>query len=297
MSSSASVSSSPYGFLVVRRGYRPGQADACAAALCQDRDDAWERAARLTVLAREMEADVVRLRERVAQLPPQTYETLGAGAVRLWELACEEADAVRVAARAEADAVVGVAEVEGARLREAARAYGDSVRAEADERVRTRLLAARAEADDVRVSARREVKEGRGEALSALREVRQRTAALLEEGEVEQGVRLEAVERAAVERASAAAVREAELVAQAEWELSAAKLAFAEAEEYAVRCEEEARGRAVEVVASARRVEEGVVRETERVLREHGERWDEVRGQMDCVRESLMALIGRAPTE
>ncbi|NUR64679.1 MAG: cellulose-binding protein, partial [Streptomyces sp.] len=34
-----------------------------------------------------------------------------------------------------------------------------------------------------------------------------------------------------------------------------------------------------------------------RVLREHGERWDDVRAHMDLVRNSLTTLTGRAPAE
>ena len=74
-------------FVVVKgRGYRPEQVDAYVDALFRDRDAAWERAARLTVLAKEMEAEAERLREEVAQLGPQTYEALGDQARRLFEL-------------------------------------------------------------------------------------------------------------------------------------------------------------------------------------------------------------------
>ncbi|MCZ4516538.1 cellulose-binding protein, partial [Streptomyces sp. ActVer] len=91
--SNASVS--PHGFEAVRgRGYRPDQVEAYAAALSRGRDAAWERAARLTVLAREMEAEADRLHEVVAGLAPQTYETLGDRARRLFELGEEEAAAV-----------------------------------------------------------------------------------------------------------------------------------------------------------------------------------------------------------
>ena len=60
------------------------EADAYVAALSQDRDDAWERAARLTVLAKEMEAEAAGLREVVSALAPQTYETLGSRAQYLF---------------------------------------------------------------------------------------------------------------------------------------------------------------------------------------------------------------------
>src|SRR4051794_15192364 len=79
--SGAGASASPYGFVIARglggRGYRPEQVEERAAELSLARDDAWERAARLTVLAKDMEAEAERLREVVAHLAPQTYETLG----------------------------------------------------------------------------------------------------------------------------------------------------------------------------------------------------------------------------
>ena len=134
---------SPQGFVAVRgRGYRPEQVDAYAAALSQDRDAAWERAARLTVLAREMEEEVVRLREVVAGLAPQAYEALGEGARRLFELGQEEAAEVRERARQEAQRLADEAQAHADGVRDAAQAHADSVLSEADERARQRLLAA-----------------------------------------------------------------------------------------------------------------------------------------------------------
>lgn len=91
-------------------------------ALSDDRDAAWERAARLTVLAREMEEELERLRERAAGLPEQTYESLGDGPRRLFKLALEEAVAVRESARQHARDLEDLArddaaEVEGPRGR------------------------------------------------------------------------------------------------------------------------------------------------------------------------------------
>ena len=106
---SASVSSQ--GFEVVRGlGYRPEQVDAHVAALSAGRDAAWERAARLTVLARDMEAEAVRLREAVSRLAPQTYDGLGERARRIFQLAREEAAAVREGARRAAEEHVARAE-------------------------------------------------------------------------------------------------------------------------------------------------------------------------------------------
>ncbi|MYV42981.1 DivIVA domain-containing protein, partial [Streptomyces sp. SID1328] len=76
------------------RGYRPDQVDAYLAALSRDRDAAWERAARLTVLAGRMETEAARLRETAAGLAPQEYGTLGERARYAFGLLREEARAV-----------------------------------------------------------------------------------------------------------------------------------------------------------------------------------------------------------
>ncbi|MFE1927441.1 cellulose-binding protein [Streptomyces asoensis] len=291
--SSASVS--PPGFVTVRgRGYRPEQVEAHTAALCADRDAAWERAARLTVLAREMEAEAGHLREVVTRLTPQTYEALGERARRLLQLALEEAADVRDRARAEAREHVAQAEERALEVRRAAQEEADERRAEAEERARLWLLAARAEADELRVGTRRDVKEYRGEALAALREVRQRTAGMLAEQEKEHAERWAAAEREAAGRAEALDALHERSVARAQTALAEAERAFAEAGESARLLQEEAHARAAELLAEARAREERTVRETERLLREHGERRDDVQAHMDHVRNSLSALTGRA---
>ncbi len=279
------------------RGYRPDQVDAYAAALSAERDASWERAARLTVLAREMESESGRLRERVARLAPQTYESLGERARRLWELGVEEAGAVRERGRSEARDLVAAAEARADALRQAADAAAETVRGEAEECARHRLLAARAEADEIRIGARREVKEGRGEALAALREMRLRTSGLLAEQEKECAERWAEAERLIAEREVALEAWHMERATAAEAALSEAKLAFAEAEESVRRSDDDARVRAAELLAEARVLEDRIARETERVLREHGEEWDDVQAHMDHVRSSLTTLTGRAAAE
>ncbi|MFI2617826.1 cellulose-binding protein [Streptomyces sp. NPDC018584] len=296
--SSSGATSSPHGFTTVRgRGYRPQQVEAYAAGLFQERDEAWERAARLTVLAKNMEAEAAHLREVVSRLAPQTYDNLGGRARQILALGEEEADAVREAARAEARAVAEEAGDAAREVRETARAYAEEVGAETDEWVGQRLLKDRATADEARISARRDVKEWRGEALAALREMRRRCQELLAEQEKEQAERWEAAEREITEREAASEGRDAARIAAAEARLAEVERAFAAAEEAARHGQEDAQARAAEIVAGARLREERIARETERVLREHGEEWDEVRAHMDHVRGSLAALTGRAPAE
>lgn len=289
---------SPYGFVTVRgRGYRPDQIDAFLVALSLDRDAAWERAARLTVLAKDMEAEAVRMRAVVEQLPPQTYETLGDRAQRVFRLVVDEASAVREnARRALTDGVVQ-AETWAENERCAAQEAADALRADTEERARQLLLAARAEADEIRISARLEVKEARGEALAALRELRQRTTGMLAEQAKEHAERWIEAEDEEAARAAEADAQMADRIARAEAALSEAKRALGEAEEWEHRSQEAARVRADEILAEARVREERIARETERVLREHGETWDDVQAHMDHMRDSLMTLTGRATAE
>ncbi|MEV6021456.1 MULTISPECIES: cellulose-binding protein [unclassified Streptomyces] len=289
---------SPYGFVAVRgRGYRPEQVDGYAAALSRDRDVAWERAARLTVLAKDMEAEAERLREAVTRLAPQTYEELGERARRIFELGEQEAAALLEEARREVRAEAETAEAVGRDVREAARVYAGEVRDEAEEWALRRLLDARAEADEVRVSARREVKENRGEVLTVLRQVRGRAEALVAAQEAEHTVRSAEFERAAAEREAASEAGRVEREARAQESLARAERGLAEAREWDRHQQEDAAARAGGLVAEARVCEERIARETDRVLREHGERWDHVRAHMDHVRSSLTSLTGRAPAE
>lgn len=288
----------PHGFATVRgRGYRPEQVEAYLQALSDDRDAAWERAARLTVLAKDMEAEAARLREAVARLGPQTYEALGEQAQRLFQFVLEEAADLGERTRHEAEQEVAAARAHGEELCERAREAAQALRADADEHARRHLAAAQAEADELRVGARREVKAGRGEALAALREVRQRTAGLLAQQSRGHAERWEAAEREEAERIAALDALHAERARRAETALSDAERALEEAGETARRCQEEACARAAEIVADARVRAERIARETERVLREHGEMWDDVQAHMDSVRDSLISLTGRAALE
>ncbi|MCX4762689.1 cellulose-binding protein [Streptomyces sp. NBC_01275] len=284
---------SPPGFVTVRgRGYWPKQVEAYTAALSAERNAAWERVARLTVFAKEMVVEAERLREAVARIGPQAYDSLGERARRVFELVQEEAADVRERARREAEEQVAQAEARAASVRRAAQEEADAIRAEAREHTRRRMQAMRAEAHGIRVSARHKVKEFRSEALAALREVRQGTAGLLVEPKKEQAERWAAAEREAVERAAALDAHHARAVARAEETLAEAQREFAAAEESSRQRQEEARALAAQILAEARLKEDRIARETERVLRKHSERWDDVQAHMDQVQDSLRALTG-----
>ncbi|MCZ4516869.1 cellulose-binding protein, partial [Streptomyces sp. ActVer] len=88
-----------------------------------------------------------------------------------------------------------------------------------------------------------------------------------------------------------------ERAARAVEELAEAERALAEAHESTRHLQEDAEARAAELLAEARLHEDRVSRETERVLREHGDEWDDVSAHMTHVRNSLTALTGRATAE
>src|SRR5882672_5036152 len=104
MTSNTTASAAARGrFDIVRtRGYRPDQVDRFLDELSEDRDAAWERAARLTVLANEMDAECGALQKQVEALTSSAYDALGSGAQELLRLVEEESRAVRDRAETEA---------------------------------------------------------------------------------------------------------------------------------------------------------------------------------------------------
>ncbi|HEY9438381.1 MAG TPA: cellulose-binding protein, partial [Streptomyces sp.] len=59
---------------------------------------------------------------------------------------------------------------------------------------------------------------------------------------------------------------------------------------------QESEARAAELLSAARIQDERVVRETERILREHEERREEARAHLAHVRSALASLTGRRPS-
>ncbi|MEV7420306.1 DivIVA domain-containing protein [Streptomyces sp. NPDC089919] len=286
------------GFATVRgRGYRTEQVDRYLARLGAGRDEAWERAARLTVLARQLEADAERLREVVAQLAPQTYDDLSERARRILALVEEEAQEVRAAARGDVADLQAAAFGHAERVAELARQDAVAVREQTDVRARQGLLRAQGEADEIRAGARTDAQEWRAEAGAALAETRRRADAALAEQEAEHVERREAAERQLSERSAELDARHAELEEYAQARLAEAKRSYAAAEEAARHGQEDAEARGAELIAGARVVEERTGRETERILREHEEAQEEMRAHMTHIRNSLAALTGRAPAE
>lgn len=285
-------------FTTVRgRGYRAEEVDRYLARLSGSRDEAWERVARLTVLAKQMEADAERLRVEVSGLAPQTYAELGERARRILLLAEEEAGTLRGDARADALATAGAAEAHAERVTELARGDAEAVREQTEVRARQGLLRAGREADDARAEARDDASAWRAEAQAALADTGRRADALLAEREQEHVERWDAAERERAAREAELESRHAELERYAQSRLAEAKREFAQSQEAARHGQEDAEAKAAELIAEARVREERAGRETERILREHGESQDEMRAHMNHVRSSLAALTGRAPAE
>jgi hypothetical protein len=287
------VSESAHRFAAVRgreRGYRRDQVDCAVADLGVSRDRAWERAARLTVLLKELQEREGALREQVAALEPQTYEVLGPRAQELLALAEAEGTQLRDAAEGVAQELREDAEEEARSVRDAARAYATAVRGEADRWAEQCLAAAQRVAGDVRAAARRDAKDWRTEAVAVLKEVRQRTGEMLAEQEREHGARAEVAEGEFGGAQEAARARIEGLGARGDAALAEAQRSYAEAQDAARRLLADAEERCGDVVTRARAWEERSERETEGLLREHEALREELRARMTQVSEGLSAL-------
>lgn len=292
--SSAPVSA--HGFVGVRgRGYRPEQVDRAVADLSAERDGVLRELSRLTGREEELSAEAARLAEAVASLAPQDYASLGERAQGILALAQEEAEALRTAAEEAAQALRTAADAAGRALRDSARADAAAMREAADAHAAQVLDAARSEAGEALAEARAQAAEVREQAESAMAETRHRTASVLAHQEQEHTERWQAAEREITRAEAARTAVEDELTERAEALLAQARRELAETEEAARHGQEDAEARAAELIAQARVREERVVRETERILREHEEGREEAQAHMTHVRNSLAALTGRAP--
>lgn len=277
------------GFTVVRRGYRADQVHDRLAALSRERDQAWERAARLTVLAKEMTAEAGRLKEAVEGLGPQTYEILGAPARQLLATAWETADHIRTSARDDARDDAAHADTEARRLTEESGAAAGAALADAEEHTRRLVTSARVAGGRLLMDARRDAGAYRAEATVVWDGMRRRAEDMLAALESEQAARWAEVERDAERRTGAADELRAGAEGRAEALLREAEREMAAAEEHTRRVDEAAAARAETVLAGAREEAEAVARETDRVLETHAAARAETMAPLQLLHDSLAA--------
>ncbi|MFG2095525.1 cellulose-binding protein [Streptomyces sp. NPDC048612] len=291
-----SASVSPHGFETVRgRGYRPEDVDRRVEGISVDRDSCWERAARLTVLSNEMAAELAELQAHVAQLPPQTYVSLGSEARLILTTAESEAARLRAGAQQADEEIREAAAAYADEVGEAADKAADARRGEAETLARRTGEAARGEAAELVAVAAEDDKKLREEAAAELAEVRRRTAQLLRDQEQRQTEEWDGTGRDIAEREAETDRLVAELDARAKAARADSERLYAEAEEAARHRQEDAEDRAAGLLAQGQAEVERIERTTARVLREHDAERDEVRTHMAHVRNSLAALTGKAP--
>jgi DivIVA domain-containing protein len=284
----------PEGFNVARgRGYHPEQVDAFVADLSAGRDAAWERAARLTVLANEMDAEAAALRGAAEALGPVSYEALGEGAQELFRQVEAEAADVRDRGEAAARGEYQAVERDARALRDRARADADACLAAAEEAAQGVHDAARRQAADLLGAAQAEADRLDAEAERALEGVRQDIARSLADLEKEQRARLDALERELAEREAVIDARVGDLMTRAEQLLRDAQQEHADAHESARRTQSQAEAAASEIIAQAHAAEERVNHDSDRALRAHESDRDEIRAHLAHVRTSLSTLTGR----
>ncbi|EST32549.1 hypothetical protein N566_20025 [Streptomycetaceae bacterium MP113-05] len=288
--------SSPHGFVVVRRGYRPDQVDGRVSDLTEERDGADERAARLTLLAKELTEEAERLHHLVTTLPPQTYETLGARAREI--LATVEAEAAEIRSDAEAEAQRSTEHAEdiATAAEQAARDHAARTRSTAETAAGRILDTAHTTADEIRTAARATTDEVRSEASDALEEMTRRCHSLLADQRKEHTAESDALHGELGEAETETEARLAALDDHSRSVLADAERAHAHTEEDARHRQEDADARAADILAAAHADRDRLERETARVLRDHEEQADELRAHMTHVRSSLATLTGRDDT-
>lgn len=291
-----SASVSPHGFETVRgRGYRPEDVDRRVEGISVDRDSCWERAARLTVLSNEMEAELTELRAYVEQLPPQTFESLGREARLIFTTAQSEAARLRAGAEREARQAGDEAAAYADEVRDVAERAAYALRTEAEAWGRRTEEAARGEAAELAVTAAQEAAELRDDAAEALAQVRARTAQLLCDQEKRQSQEWDAAGQELAEREAETDRLLIDFDARGKAARADAQRRYAEAEEEARHRQEDADGRAAGMLAQARAEVERIERATERIVAAHDAERAEVRVHMAHVRTSLAALTGKTP--
>lgn len=291
-----SASVSPHGFETVRgRGYRPQDVDRRFEGLSIDRDSCWERAARLTVLGNEMEAELAALRAYVAQLPPQTYESLGSEAQSILTTAESEAARLRAEAEQAAKEEREAADIHGREVRDAADRAAYALRTESDELARRADERAQEESTRLVAAASKEAAELRTTAAEELAKTVRRTDRMRQDQEKQQAEAWDTAGRRIAELEAEMARLVAELDARGQTIVDDHRRLQAETEEAVRHQQEAAEDRGAGLLAQAKVEVERIERATERILREHEEERQEVRTHMTHVRNSLAALTGKAP--
>ncbi len=287
---------SPHGFETVRgRGYRPEDVDRRFEGLSIDRDSCWERAARLTVLCNEMEDELAGLRLYLAQLPPQTYESLSSEARLILSTAESEAERLRAEAEQAAERARDESDTFGHQVRAAADQAASALRTEADELARRTEERAQEDGAKRVAAAAKEAGQLRAEAAEELGQAVRDTARMLREQEKQQDEAWEAAGRELAKLDAEMDQLVAERDARGRAVLADRRRLYAEAEEAARHRQEDAEDRAAGLLAQARVEVERIERATERVLARHAEQREELRTHMTHVRNSLAALTGKPP--
>lgn len=285
---------SPHGFGTARgRGYRRADVDRFLEELSEDTDTAWERVARLTILAKEMDAECAALREQTEALAPPAFDVLGEGARELLRLVEEEAEAVRERAAAEARYAREAARTAHRTLLDEARSAAAERRAAAEAAADAALEEVRGRAAGLLAEARDETGRVRGETDRALEAVRRDVARMLAGLDEERRGRAEALERELAEREATVEGRIGELAGRTERRYEEARRELSEAQRLARQWQDAADVRAAELLAQARAREDRVRGEGDRELREHERHRDEIRSHLAHVRAALASLTGR----
>lgn len=269
-------------FRIVLRGFDPVQVQAHL-------DDLTGEVAALRARLENAEQDV--------PAEPVGFEHLGARMLQILTLAEQEAGELRESATAEAEQLRTETEQDASLARDQVALEVQTRRADADAEIRDLLDAARLAAQETREEADREAAALRHEAASLVEE--QRAVATAASLELEQSLAQrrataddEHADRMSRHQSQWASLEEALGVKRAEGEA-----AHADAVREARRIVEDAQLQADGIVGEAKAAADRIRAQSERELAAAVQRRDSINDQLANVREMLVTLTGRAPSE
>ncbi|MBF9067792.1 DivIVA domain-containing protein [Streptacidiphilus fuscans] len=281
-------------FTLTRRGYDVDQVDQALARLTAARDEAWQGLASLGDRMRGLERQLMDMREAqgVAEATVPDFEVLSPRAAGLLVTAEEEAEAVRSGAVQEAARIDAEARTASRRERTAAGQYADQLRAASDEGHRRELDRARSRAEAERAEADRDARALHDDAVAYADDIRSRAENHTEDAQTW----LTGQQRAAAQEFAAHDVKvvawEAEITAVGDRKLNESERHHKAMEAKSAGIDADAATQAERLLEAARREASRIAEASDREYRTFEERRDQIQGQLDHIRQTLIALTG-----
>jgi len=283
---------SAHGFTVTRRGYEAGQVEQAVAEVTAARDRAWQRLADLGELSRRLEQELAEAVRAAAEAAPPSFAGLSERAVRLLDLAEEEAAALRAETVRTAERTEARSRADAAKLTADIRTYATRLTGEADQAARDELARARALAEAELADAAREAGAVQQAALEQAAKVKAAAAAVVHESEAWLATRKLAADQEQQQKEAQAAAVQEQAVTEVERLLGEAERHRRAMRDRAAELEADAATRAEQLLGAAHREAARIADVSDREQQLFAEQSGSLQAHLDHIRQTLTALVG-----